>query len=76
MVLTAPDSKCHMDSEGAQSLLVTAMRRDTVTANLIDEPCHEDRELWVVIVCNLMVHRSYFWVSTNTPGEFSQGKGV
>lgn len=41
-----------MDSEGAQSLLVTAMRRDTVTANLIDEPCHEDRELWVVIVCN------------------------
>lgn len=65
-----------MDSEGAQSLLVTAMRRDTVTANLIDEPCHEDRELWVVIVCNLMVHRSYFWASTNTPGEFSQGKGV
>lgn len=52
MVLTAPDSKCHMDLEGAQSLLVTAMRRDTVTANLIDEPCHEDRELWVVIVCN------------------------
>lgn len=52
MVLTAPDSKCHMNSEGAQSLLVTAMRRDMMTENLIDEPCHKYRERCVVIAYN------------------------
>lgn len=52
LVLTAPDSKCHMDWEGAQSLLVSAMRRDTVTAKLIDEPCHEagDSACWLSVI--------------------------
>lgn len=55
MVLTAPDSTCHRDSEGARSLLVTAMRRDAVTENLIDELCHE---WWERCRCLPVIERS------------------